>query len=289
MSSSRLLAVVHLVLFVVTVSSVHLVVTTSTASIDVTASPAPHVITGYAYCSSPHHIYSLHQRLHLGFSSVYSRSVNFGSPQAVKTKPFSGDPHRTPLTHPLQGTLHSIKLAVRASSGIDETRSSSDILDSYSDEIGIRVTSPPPVLYTVAISPFDCGHSETHSGKCFRPQAGTPSLSLSPSPAVKFCLITKQTLICWPEGITWAWAYTSRMGLRFNHNALCEVGLGLSFISSTAKAVRSSLALLQQPFCTSLQHGKFMIFRQFSTVIKTHWLGSSKSISTYVCSFEREI
>ncbi|KAH0903725.1 hypothetical protein HID58_043228 [Brassica napus] len=208
MSSSRLLAVVHLVLFVVTVSSVHLVVTTSTASIDVMASPAPHVITGYAYCSLPHHIYSLHQRLHLGFLSVYSRSVNFGSPQAVKTKPFAGDPHRTPLTHPLQGTLHSIKLAVRASSGIDETRSSSDILDSYSDEIGIRVTSPPLVLYTVAISPFDCGHSETHSGKCFRPQAG----------------------------ITWAWAYTSRMGLRFNHNALCEVGLGLSFISFTAKA-----------------------------------------------------
>ncbi|KAL0690090.1 hypothetical protein Bca4012_089768 [Brassica carinata] len=131
-ASCHRLAVVHLVLFVVTVSSVHLVVTTSTASIDVTASPAPHVITGYAYCSSPHHIYSLHQRLHLGFSSVYSRSVNFGSPQAVKTKPFAGDPHRTPLTHPLQGTLHSIKLAVRASSGIDETRSSSDILDSSS-------------------------------------------------------------------------------------------------------------------------------------------------------------
>ena len=282
MSSSCLLAVVHLVLFVVTVSSVHLVVTTSTVPIDVTASPAPHVITGYACCSSPHHIYSLHQRLHLGFSSVYSRSVNFGSPQAVKTKPFAGDPHQTPLTHPLQGTLHSIKLAARASSGIDETRSSSDILessstyfarlfdfsdefralpppsrvalcsavDSYSDEIGIRVTSPPPVLYTVAISPFDCGHSETHSGKCFRPQAGTPSPSLSP--AIHLCLVTKQTLICWSESITWAWAYTSRMGLRFNHNALCEVGLGLSFISSGAKAVRSNLVLLQQPFRTSL-------------------------------------
>ncbi|CAF2076215.1 unnamed protein product [Brassica napus] len=167
MSSSRLLAVVHLVLFVVTVSSVHLVVTTSTASIDVMASPAPHVITGYAYCSLPHHIYSLHQRLHLGFLSVYSRSVNFGSPQAVKTKPFAGDPHRTPLTHPLQGTLHSIKLAVRAST-----------IDSYSDEIGIRVTSPPLVLYTVAISPFDCGHSETHSGKCFRPQAAISFIRL---------------------------------------------------------------------------------------------------------------
>ncbi|KAJ4917341.1 Uncharacterized protein Rs2_02891 [Raphanus sativus] len=286
MSSSRLFAVVHLDLFVVTVSSVHLVITTSTAPIDVTASPAPHVITGYAGYSLHHHIYSLHQRLRLGFSSVYPRSINYGSPQAIKTKPSAGDPHRTPLTHPLQGTLHSVKLAVRASSEIDETLSSSNSLDSsptcfaglfefsdefrdlpppsrvslcsavdsYSDEIGIRVTFPKPPLYTVAISPFDSGHSETHSGKCFRSRAGMPS----PSLAVHLCLtVTKQILICLSEDITWAWAYTSRMGLRFNQNALCELGLSLSFISSSAKAVPSMtlcVVLLRQPLRSSLQH-----------------------------------
>ncbi|KAF3581685.1 hypothetical protein DY000_02032299 [Brassica cretica] len=108
-------------------------------------------------------------------------------------------------------------------------------VDSYSDEIGIRVTSLTPPLYTFAISLLDC-HPETESGKCCR--VGTPS----PSPAVHLCLIlvTKQTLIFFSEDITEAWAYVSRMGLELNQNVLCGVDLGLCFFSTTAKAVPST-------------------------------------------------
>lgn len=193
--------------------------------------------------------------------------------------------YRVALTHPLQETLPAAKLVVRASSGIDEIYSSSDILDSsptcfiglsdfsdefrvspppsrvvlfsavdsYSDEIGIRDTPLTPPLYTFTLP--DCRHSETHSGKCCHQRVGTPS----PSPAVHCCFInvTKQTLICYSENITQAWAYVSRMGRGLNHNVLCEVGLGLCFFSISAKAVPSTtlcVVLLRQPLCTSLQH-----------------------------------
>ncbi|KAL0898619.1 hypothetical protein Bca101_082580 [Brassica carinata] len=207
-------------------------VTLFTAPIDTAPSPAPHVITRCICCSSIHDIYSLLQRLCFGFSSVYSRSVNNGSLHTIKTKPSAGVPLRTALSQPMQETLPSVKLVVRASSGIDETRSSSHILDSspncfaglsdfndqfrallppsrvalcsavdsYSDEIGNRATSPTPPLYSVTLSPLDCRCFEIHVGKCFRPRVGT----LPPSPAAHLCLIfvTKQTMICCSEGCT---------------------------------------------------------------------------------------
>ncbi|CAH8379100.1 unnamed protein product [Eruca vesicaria subsp. sativa] len=189
MSPSHLLTAVHLILIV----AASFVLTASTAPLDSAGSSAPHVITWFACFSSLHNIYYLLRQLRLGFSNVYSRSVNYDYPQAFRMKPSAGVPHL------LQETLPFVKLVVRASNGIDETRSSSDILgllptsfvdvsdefralprpsrvalcsavDSYSDENGIRVTSPITPLYTVAISPRDFRHSETYAGKCCRLQ-----------------------------------------------------------------------------------------------------------------------
>ncbi|KAL0742146.1 hypothetical protein Bca4012_083659 [Brassica carinata] len=190
----------------------------------------------------------------------------------------------------MQETLPSVKLVVRASSGIDETRSSSHILDSspncfaglsdfndqfrallppsrvalcsavdsYSDEIGNRATSPTPPLYSVTLSPLDCRCFEIHVGKCFRPRVGT----LPPSPAAHLCLIfvTKQTMICCSEGNTRAWVYASKMSLRLNQNALCEMLLDLCFFSTSIEAVPSTtlcVVLLRQPLHMSQQYQEF--------------------------------
>ncbi|KAJ0260084.1 hypothetical protein HA466_0063380 [Hirschfeldia incana] len=279
MSPSHLLAAVHLIFLVTTFS----VPTASTAPLDTAASSAPHVITG---------------------------SVNYGYPQAFKMKSPAGVPHL------LLETLPFVKLVIRASNGIDETRSSSGIfsspptsyvavsdefrsllrpsrvtlcsaVDSYSDEIGIRVTSPitptsfvcasdelctfPRPLRVALCSAVD-SYSDESGIRVTPPTTPLYTVAISPrafrhsemhtgkccrsrvgTPPPSPTVVTLKTLISYSENITRAWAYTSRMGLILNQIALCEVGLCLCLCFVSKDAVLLTImceVLLRQPLHT---------------------------------------